>query len=70
MTKVRADLLAVAQRVAALCPSDEPGTLVQTQIEAAIGLQARDKVFAEEDAAKLIQLRSQVFKSPHKKLRF
>ncbi len=71
MTKVRADLLAVARVVLERCADlgSEPGTLVQAQIDAAIGLQAREKFLSQADAGKLVQLRSQLFKSPQKKLR-
>lgn len=69
MTKIRESLLAVAHKVAARFPG-VPGELVQAQIEGAIAAHAREKIFTNDEAAALIQLRSQLFKSPLKKLSY
>lgn len=69
MTKVRESLQAIAQQVAARFPG-MPGELVRAQIEGAIAAHAREKIFTADEEAALIQLRSQLFKSPLKKLKY
>ena len=71
--RVRADLLAVAERVASEFGKNDDGTIGRAQIEAAIAAQAAAPVaqrpFSEDESACVLRLRSQAFKAPDKKLR-
>ena len=66
--KVRADLLAVAQRVHDGF-GGEGGVIGREQIERAIEAHAQQKIFTPDEHTCLLRLRSQAFKSPDKKLR-
>jgi len=69
MTKVRESLLPIAQIVSARV-SGIAGELTQAQIEGTIAANAREKFLSKEEEAALIQLRSQLFKSPRKTLTY